>query len=460
MLEQIIEFMNDPKENETNNLKFKLIIDKITKLFEGYTTKYLESNKENKKVISSEIIDLILYLYIIIFNIKNPEKLVLLFNLNSSSLLDLLKRLLEMSKDIDEKRRSKKNIKLPSFILNICFDDIKKKMIYSPNEELKKIYQKNIYCPLLTIFPSANDRFIATNQYINFEKDILELKLDNYLNDLKGENSKIFCRNLLPILLTNKKFDFISFYKYIVKKHIEMVGKNYNDELTSLFRADDFTNDLIKTLIMIFGSESFMFSFYLTLPKEYLSVNDIEFNLDVFEKFLHKFLQKLTETLPYIVRVLLKIVYICVKELDKSDEDCYNVIYNIIIFNFFISPATLNLFDISIVKYKSLRQLTRVIRNIFFGKEFDVKDKLSNFNEKVKIFHKNINDQFNLILDGIDIEKDKIEINKKISDIIISAENYNEKIKEEKNQIFLPSFCYLYYWDNILKAIKDLSSKK
>jgi hypothetical protein len=452
--------MNDPKENETNNPKFKLIIDKITKLFEGNITKYIESNQENKNVITNEIIDLILYLYIIIFNIKIPEKLTLLFNINSSALLNLLKKLLEMSKDIDENKSSKQYIKLPSFILNICFDDMKNKLIYSEDEELKKLYQKNIYCSLLTIFPSANDRFIPTNQYIDFEKDILELKLDNYLYDLKGENSKIFCRNLLPILLTNKKFDFISFYKYVVQKHIEMVRKNYNNELTSLFRADDFINDLIKTLIMLFGNESFMFSFYFTLPKEYLSVNDIEFNLDVFENFLHKFLQKLIETLPYIVRVLLKIVYTCVKELDKSDDDCYNVLYNILIFNFFISPATLNLFDISIVKYKSLRQLTRVIRNIFFGKEFDVKDKLNNFNEKVKIFHKYINDQFNLILDGIDIEKDKIEINKKVSELLVSSENYNEIIKEEKNQIFLPTFCNLYYWENILKVIKDLSNQK
>ena len=33
MLKRIIEFINDPKENETYNPKFKLIIDKITKLF-------------------------------------------------------------------------------------------------------------------------------------------------------------------------------------------------------------------------------------------------------------------------------------------------------------------------------------------------------------------------------------------------------------------------------------------
>jgi hypothetical protein len=300
----------------------------------------------------------------------------------------------------------------------------------------------------------------VTDQYNDFIKDIIGLKLDCYINNLKGENSKMFCKNLIPILLTNKEFDFISFFKYITKKHIEMVNKNYNSELTSLFRADDFTNDLIKTLIMIFGNESFLFSFYLTLPKEYLSINDIEFNLDVFEKFLQKFLQKLNAYLPYIIRVLLKIVYKCVKDLDKPDDDCYNVIYNILIFNFFISPTILILFDINIVKYKSLRQLTRIIRNIFFGKEFDAKDKLSYFNEKVKIFHKYINDQFNLILSGIDIEKDKNEINKKINDILVKAGNNIEKTEEEKNQIFLPAFCYLYYWENILKSVNDLSSKK
>ena len=41
--------MNDPKENETYNPKFKLIIDKITKLFEEYITKYLESNNFSQR---------------------------------------------------------------------------------------------------------------------------------------------------------------------------------------------------------------------------------------------------------------------------------------------------------------------------------------------------------------------------------------------------------------------------
>ena len=159
--------------------------------------------------------------------------------------------------------------------------------------------------------------------------------------------------------------------------------------------------------------------------------------------------------MPYIIRILLKIVHICVKDLNET-KDSYNVIYTILIFNFFISPTTLDLFGISMVKYKSLRQLTRILRNIFFGKEFDTNDKLSYFNKKVEIFHNYINDQFNFILEGIDIEKDKIEINKKINNILAKCENNNTKNNEENNIIFLPTFCYQYYWKNILKSINGL----
>ena len=462
MLKQIIDIMNDPKENENYNPKFKLILTKIIISFEGYIVRYLKSDEKIKERLYNEILNAILYLYIIMFNIKSPEKMILFFN--TPILLNLLKRFLEVFKDIDgedeedddeDENNVTKGIKLSHFMLNICFDDIKRKIFLSGNDELMKIYQNNVYGLFLGIFPSSNERFRPNKKYCDFIKDIIELKLDYYINNLKGENSEIFCRNLIPILLTNKEFDFISFYIYVVKKHIEIIRKSYNNELTSLFRADDFTNDLIKNLILIFGNDSFMISFYSTLPKEYLSINDIEFDLDIFENFLHKFLEKLAEKLPYIIRILLKIVHICVKDLNET-KDSYNVIYTILIFNFFISPTTLDLFGISMVKYKSLRQLTRILRNIFFGKEFDTNDKLSYFNKKVEIFHNYINDQFNIILEGIDIEKDKIEINKKINNILAKCENNNTKNNEENNIIFLPTFCYQYYWKNILKSINGL----
>ena len=447
--------MNDPKENKNFNPKFKLIIVRMNIILELKLSLFLQSKDKDKKGIYKNFLAIILFLYIIIYNLKEPEKVTLFLKINSSSTLKLLKRVLKVFRDVDEKI-DMHYIELSHFMLNFCFDDIKKKIYSYQNEELIQVYQDEVYSEFLQIYPASNERFHDEDKkYEKFLNNILELKLDNYIHNLKGEKSEIFCRNLIPILLSYNDFDFISFYTYIVNKHIEIIRKDYDNELTSLFRADDFTNDLIKNLIIIFGNDSFINSFYFALPKEYLSNKEIEFDLDSFENFLHNFLEKLIKTLPFIIRVLLKIIHNCVQDLTKTENN-YNVIYTVLIFNFFISPITLDLYNISMVEYKSLRQLTRILRNIYFGKEFDVKDKLSYFNKKVKLFHNYINEKFNILFDGIDIEKDKNDINKKLNNILINTKDIKYKQITTDN-IFLPSFCYQFYWENILNSVKGMN---
>ena len=447
--------MNDPKENKSYNPKFKLIIVKLNIILELKLSLFLQSKGKEKKGIYKNYLSLILFLYIILYNLREPEKVTLFLKINSSSTLNLLKRVLKVFKDVDEKI-DMRYIELSHFMLNLCFDDIKKKIYSYQNEELIQVYQDDAYTEFLQIYPASNERFRDDDEeYIKFLENILKLNMDNYINNLKGEKSEIFSRNLIPILLSHNDFDFISFYTHIVNKHIEIIRKDYDNELTSLFRADDFTNDLIKNLIIIFGNDSFINSFYFALPKEYLSNKEIEFDLDSFENFLHKFQEKLIETLPFIIRILLKIIFNCVQDLTKTEKN-YNVIYTVLIFNFFISPTTLDLYNISMVQYKSLRQLTRILRNIYFGKEFDIKDKLSYFNKKVKIFHNYINEKFNILLDGIDIEKDKNDINKKINNILINTKDIKDKQITNDN-IFLPSFCYQFYWENILNSVKGIN---
>ena len=447
--------MNDPKENKNFNPKFKLIIVRMNIILELKLSLFLQSKDKDKKGIYKNFLAIILFLYIIIYNLKEPEKVTLFLKINSSSTLKLLKRVLKVFRDVDEKI-DMHYIELSHFMLNFCFDDIKKKIYSYQNEELIQVYQDEVYSEFLQIYPASNERFHDEDKkYEKFLNNILELKLDNYIHNLKGEKSEIFCRNLIPILLSCNDFDFISFYTYIVNKHIEIIRKDYDNELTSLFRADDFTNDLIKNLIIIFGNDSFINSFYFALPKEYLSNKEIEFDLDSFENFLHNFLEKLIKTLPFIIRVLLKIIHNCVQDLTKTENN-YNVIYTVLIFNFFISPITLDLYNISMVEYKSLRQLTRILRNIYFGKEFDFKDKLSYFNKKVKLFHNYINEKFNILFDGIDIEKDKNDINKKLNNILINTKDIKDKQITTDN-IFLPSFCYQFYWENILNSVKGMN---
>ena len=453
--------MNDPKENKNFNPKLKLIIVKLNIIIETKLSLFIKSKGKVKSEIYKNFFSVILFIYITLYNIREPEKVTLFFRINNFTIINLLKRLLKVFKDVDEKI-DMHYMELSHFMMNLCFDDIKNKIYSYENDELIQIYQDNVYSEFLHIYPSSNERFDDNDEDFNqFLKNILDLHIDNYINGLKREKSEIFCRNLIPIILSYSNFDFISFYSSLVKKHIEIIRKEYNNELTSLFRADDFTNDLIKNLIIIFGNDSFINSFYFALPKEYLSNKEIEFDLNSFEEFLQKFLEKLIKTLPFIIRVLLKIIHNCVHDLSKEQGN-YNVIYTVLIFNFFISPTTLDLYDISLVKFKSLRQLTRVLRNIYFGKEFDKNDKLSYFNKKVAIFHQYINEQFNILLEGIDIEKDKDGINKQLNNILIytkNIKNINDK-KITNDNIFLPPFCYQFYWENILKSLKGINPIK
>lgn len=389
-----------------------------------------------------------MFMYIIFYNIEKSENIITFFKTNSFTIIKMLKKATTIFKEDNE------TIQIANFIINICFDDMKAKIYSYQDTKLEDIYQKYLYSEILGIFPSFNEPFNAKNEdYSKFMKKITEMKMDEYIDNLKKENSDIFCKNLIPLLLSRPNFDFISFYINIINKHIEIIRKEYNNEITSLFRKDDVTNDLIKNLIFIFCNFSFIKSFYTILPNEYLSINEIIFDLDAFEKFLNNFITKLTQSLPFIIKVLLCIIKQCIKEINSGEEN-YNVIYTVLIFNFFISPTILEIYGISIVKFRSLRQLTRILRNICFRKEFDNFDKLNYFNKKIKEFNSFINEKFKkYVFDEIDIEKDRNNINKKINSLLISAKN--KELKIDDKSIILPSFCYQFYWENIYHTINS-----
>ena len=394
-----------------------------------------------------------MFIYILYYNIHSSENVILFFKMNSYSLIKILIKAIKIFKD------DKENISIANFIINICFDDLKTKIYSYGDDKLAEIYQKYVYSEILGLFPSFNEPFNSNNEeFSNFMKNIMEMKMEDYIINLKKESSDIFCKSLIPLLLSEPNFDFISFFRNIVNMHIEMIRKEYNNELTSLFRKDDVTNDLIKNLIFIFGNFTFIKSFYIVIPNEYLATNEIVFELDNFEQFLITFLTKLTQSLPLIIKVLLNIIKDSIQKINSGEEN-YNVVYTVLIFNFFISPIILELYGISLVKFRSLRQLTRILRNICFGKEFDINDKLSYFNKKIKIFNSFINEHFKKNVFGdIDIEKDKDNINKKINCILVNSKNTN-LINGDKS-VLLPSFCYQFYWEsitNVLNSVKNNS---
>ena len=413
---------------------------------------YSKSTKDKKKVCDSTK-TLIMFIYIILYNIEKSEKIILFLKMNSYTLIKMLTKAINIFKE------DKESISVANFIINICFDDLKKKFYSYNDDKLENIYQNHVYSEILGIFPSFNEPFNAKNEeFSNFMKNISDMNIDDYINNLKKENSDIFCKNLLPLLLSTPNFDFISFYTNIINKHIEIIRKEYDNEITSLFRKDDVTNDLTKDLLFIFCNFSFIKSFYMIIPNEYLSTNEITFDLEAFEKFLNTFIMKLTQSLPFIIKVLLCIIKNCIKKINSGEEN-YNVVYTVLIFNFFISPTILELYGLSLVKFRSLRQLTRILRNICFGKEFDNYDKLNYFNKRVKEFNSFINAKFKqYVFDEIDIENDGTNINKKINSLLINGKYKESKIDDIS--IVLPSFCYQFYWENISNVIHSFKNKK
>ena len=447
-MHELIKVINNSKNNSDSQSILSLIIEKIGIILEGNLALY--SNPSNsKQTICETIKTLITFIYIIIYNIDKAEDLILFFTTNSYTIIKVLIKAINKFKD------DKENVEVAKFIINICFDDMKKKIYIYHNDKLEEIYQKHVYIEILGIFPSFNEPFDPNFvSFVNFMKIVQEMQIDEYIINLKKEKSEIFCKNIIPLLLTTPNFDFISFYTKVIQKHIEIIRKEYNNELTSLFRKDDVTNDLIKNLVLTFCNFSFIKSFYVVIPNEYLSTKEITFNLDSFELFLIDFLTKLIESIPFIIKVLLKIIENCIQKI--SGEENYSVVYTTLIFNFFISPTILELYGLSLVKYRSMRQLTRILRNICFGKEFDSNDKLSYFNTKLKIFNDFVNQNFKkYILDEIDIENNHDKINKEINSLLVSSKNPN-LIIEGKSTV-LPSFCYQYYWKNIVDVVNSIT---
>ena len=160
MLNKLIKVINSEEDIE-QNINFSLIIEKLCVILEGNLAIYSKATKENKKKLCELMKTLIMFMYLIYFNIEKPEKVIIFFKLNYFTTVKILKKALNIFKD-DEDNKS-----LANFIINICFDDLKQK-IYSYNDDkLEEIYQKHVYSEILEIFPSFNDKFDPKNKHFS-----------------------------------------------------------------------------------------------------------------------------------------------------------------------------------------------------------------------------------------------------------------------------------------------------
>ena len=153
-----------------------------------------------------------------------------------------------------------------------------------------------------------------------------------------------------------------------------------------------------------------------------------------FDIIMNEMINKLTTTIPNVLKILLKLVYINVRKVFTIEENNYSPLYTLLIFNFIISPRVQSIYSINSMKCTFVRSLNRLIRNTCYNFQFDPKDPLSPFNEVIDANNKKLRTFVETCIMSINENDDAVK--KSLSDL------FTEKY------LIYPKF--LFYWDSQL----------
>ncbi len=114
-------------------------------------------------------------------------------------------------------------------------------------------------------------------------------------------------------------------------------------------------------------------------------------SLEDFMIFFDDVILTISNYMPSILKILLKLVHQKVNEHFTIDTTNYSPMLTLLFFNFFISPRVQEIHNISPSKYPLIRSINRIIRvnikqlssiqNICYNTKFEENDENSNFND-------------------------------------------------------------------------------
>jgi hypothetical protein len=99
--------------------------------------------------------------------------------------------------------------------------------------------------------------------------------------------------------------------------------------------------------------------------KRYIGIqldNLEEIDVEAFNQFFSSVLDGISNHMPNLIKILLKLVYIKVNQTFTIDKSNYSPIFTLLFFNFFISPRIQEIHNISPVKHLIMRNMNRIIR--------------------------------------------------------------------------------------------------
>jgi len=405
--------------------------------------------KEDNYINTSLVINYLLFISTLAINLRDyPAFIKIFFKKYFKSILNLIK-------EIKNTKTNKILLELLNgFFLEeyktIFFRKDKEKdkdleELYESREtELKKVYDykannhytKEVYEKIFQILFDFN---------INYEKIYA-----NYSIKISRENAPIFKINLIQSILRllfytgkNKYYSKNKYYEYdllkkIIDKNIQQTLELNGDEYKTLFRKDDIYDDLIKYIFFMFGNTTVIEAFINPLKKMMNKIgiimkkndninkkkihNERNITPAEFELFFDEMVSGLKHNLPYILKIILKIIHTSVKQHFTIEKDNFRPLNTALIFNFIVNPRIQEIYSINPGKYKFVRTLNRLLCNTCFNTQFIPNDSLSKFNKYIESNHQKLSIFIQKFIISIDEEKEEEKI--KIKNI------FNEKFAE------------------------------
>ena len=410
--------------------------------------------KEENYINTSLVINNLLFILTLNINLKDyPIFLKLL-------LKKYFKIFLNLIKDI-------KNEKLSNILLDLLSGLFLEeyKSIYFRKEKNKKLEEQYINKEMeltkiyLNKITSYQDEIYNKIFYLlfdfNFNYDII---FNNYSKKISQEEKPIFKINLiqsiLRLLFSQEKYYYYQekqYYEFdllkkIIDKNIEETFKLNGDEYKTVFRKDDIYDDIIKYIFFMFGNMTMIKAFFnplkKTMKKKGIIMNKNDDNKKIvneknitpkeFELFFDEMIDGFRKHLPYILKIVLKLIYTSVRKYFTIEKDNYRPLNTALIFNYIVNPRVQALYSINPSKYKFIRTLNRLLCNTCFNTPFNEKDKLSKYNEYIESNNKKLKIFIQKFIISIDEEKEEAKINIK--------NLFNEKFK------IYPTF--FFHWDS------------
>ena len=384
---------------------------------------------------------------------------------------NFFKSLIKLIEKLDLKDKNS----LFGILNNLFLDDYKllyfKKNTSEKDDSLEMLFINNqIY--FSNIYFESEEGF-GDKEYRNMFNKLsrFEFSYDNFFKDKNIDNFKdksyyklIIAQSIIRVVFSKEKYLYIDessktskyfeyyFIKNLIDKDLEITQKKYGNDISIIFRKEDIFDDIIKYIFYIFGNmmmiESFVKPVEKMLKKIGLDEESIENNILValdlplvrdinkeeFEILIKEISESLNETMPLIIKIILKFLYNSLIKYYKIDKNNFNPLYTALFFNYIISPKTQEMFEINPMKILLVRSLNKLVKNTCFKYKINEADNLSKFNALIEKYNINMK---NLIINNVIQLDENEESNKK----------YMKQLFSEINLVY-PKF--LFYRDSKL----------